>query len=291
MKRTLKGMLMAAVLAAVLTGCGKGTAKTEGKETDISESTLSAGTEESEENTGKNSDRPDDVTITVAAAASLENSIVKELIPLFEKENPGIKVDGTYDSSGKLQAQIEEGAEADVFFSAAAKQMNALRDQGLMEESSIVDLLENKIVFIVPTGEEGNYSAFEDIKNAETIALGDPASVPVGQYSEQALKYLGIMGEIESKMSLGTNVTEVLNWVAEGSAKAGIVYATDAAQSDKVTVVAEAPEGSVDKVIYPVGVVKASKNQEAAQKFVDFLQTPDALAVLEKNGFTPADVK
>lgn len=296
MKRTLKGILMVAAMAAIMAGCGKNPASADGETTELSGTTTDAEKEESKEETGQaegtsKEEAADEVTITIAAAASLETCIVKELIPLFEKNNPGIKVIGTYDSSGKLQTQIEEGAEVDVFFSAAIKQMDALKEQGLMENNSIVDLLENKIVFIVPTGDEGNYSSFEDIKNAESIALGDPGSVPVGQYSEQALKNLGIMGEVEPKLSLGTNVTEVLNWVAEGSAKAGIVYATDAAQTDKVTVVAEAPEGSVNKVIYPVGVVKAAKNQDAAQKFVDFLQSPDALSILKKNGFTPVAVK
>ena len=104
---------------------------------------------------------------------------------------------------------------------------------------------------------------------------------------KEALENLNLWGEVENQLSLGTNVTEVLNWVAEGSADAGIVYATDAAsRADKVTVVAEAPEGSVSKVIYPVAALKEAPNKEAADAFMEFLQTADALAVFETAGFT-----
>ncbi|WP_195421065.1 molybdate ABC transporter substrate-binding protein [Faecalicatena contorta] len=226
------------------------------------------------------------VKLLVAAAASLEYSYEDELIPMFEEENPNITVEGTYDSSGKLQTQIEEGIEADVFMSAAMKQMNALADEDLVDKDSVVELLENKIVLITSADSVLDLKEFTDITKAGSIAIGDPASVPVGQYSQEALTSLGIWDEVSAKASLGTNVTEVLNWVAEGSAEAGIVYATDAATTDKVKVVAEAPEGSLaDKAVYPVGVVSASAQKEAAQNFVDFLQSDKAIAVFEKYGF------
>lgn len=228
----------------------------------------------------------EETTILVAAAASLKYSYDDELIPMFEAANPGIKVESTYDSSGKLQTQIEEGLGADVFMSAATKQMTALKDQGLVDAASIVDLLENKIVLIVPGGIESKISSFEDITKADMIAVGDPESVPAGQYAKEALTSLGLWEEVEAKSSKGTNVTEVLNWVAEGSADAGIVYATDAATTSDVTVIAEAPEGSLaKKVIYPVGIVAASGQKDAAQKFVEFLQSDEAIAVFESYGF------
>lgn len=228
-------------------------------------------------------------TVTIAAAASLETCLRDELIPMFEKQYPGITIEGTYDSSGKLQTQIEEGAGIDVFFSAATKQMDALTEEGLIQEGSVKNLLENKIVFIVPAGDEGNYASFEDIANAENVAIGDPDSVPVGQYSKEALTNLGLWDQILEKASLGTNVTEVLNWVAEGSAKAGIVYATDAAQTAKVAVVAEAPEGSVKKAVYPVGIIKDCENRDGAQKFIEFLSSSEALDVFARNGFAAAE--
>ena len=225
--------------------------------------------------------------ILVAAAASLKYSFDEELIPMFEAANPGIKVEGTYDSSGKLQTQIEEGLEADVFMSAAMKQMNALKDENMVDADSIVELLENKIVLITSAENDSGMKTFEDIVNGGTIAIGDPDSVPAGQYAREALTTLGLWDQVEEKASLGTNVTEVLNWVAEGSADAGIVNATDAAANERVKVVAQAPEGSLSKnVIYPVGIVTASGKKEAAQTFVEFLQSDEAIAVFEKYGFT-----
>jgi molybdate transport system substrate-binding protein len=226
--------------------------------------------------------------ILVAAAASLKNAYEDELIPMFEEMYPGVTVSGTYDSSGKLQTQIEEGLEADVFMSAATQQMNALDEEGLIESDTITNLLENKIVLIVPAGSEDTMSSFEDIAKAEHIAIGDPDSVPAGQYAQEALTSLGLWDEVLAKASLGTNVTEVLNQVAEGSADAGIVYATDAASmADQVSVVAEAPEGSLaEKVIYPVAVVANSAHSEAAKAFVEFLKSDEAIAVFKSYGFT-----
>lgn len=228
-----------------------------------------------------------ETTILVAAAASLKNCMDEELIPLFTERNSNVKVNATYDSSGKLQTQIEEGAEVDVFMSAAMKQMNALHEKGMIQENSIVELLENKIVLIVPKGSDNGMSIFEDVLKADTIAIGDPESVPAGQYAKEAFENLSIWDQVSSKASLGTNVTEVLNWVAEGSADAGVVYSTDAASNENVEVRAEAPEGSVSKVIYPVGIVKASEKQDAAKLFTDFLESDDALKIFEEYGFTP----
>ena len=290
-----KAILLAGALTvamAALTACG-GTGKAEPETTTqaAAEAATKAETETTAkaEETTEAAEKAEAQTVTIAAAASLETCLRDELIPLFEKQNPGITIEGTYDSSGKLQTQIEEGAGIDVFFSAATKQMDALNDEGMIQDGSVRNLLENKIVFIVPTGDEGNYSSFEDIAKAANAALGDPDSVPVGQYSKEALTNLGLWDEVLAKASLGTNVTEVLNWVAEGSAKAGIVYATDAAQTDKVTIVAEAPEGSVKKAIYPAGIIKDCENPDGAQKFIDFLASSEAMDIFVKNGFAAAE--
>lgn len=272
-RKKLTAILMTAALAGVMVfGCGSNSADEE----NTKNTSADAQDEEKEE----------PVELLIAAAASLEYSYEDELIPMFEEENPGITVKGTYDSSGKLQTQIEEGIEADVFMSAATKQMNALVEESLVDKDSVVNLLENKIVLITSVDSGLELSDFTDITKAETIAIGDPASVPVGQYSEEALTNLGLWEEVSAKASFGTNVTEVLNWVAEGSADAGIVYATDAATTDKVKVVAEAPaESLAEPAIYPVGVVTASANKEAAQKFVEFLQSEEAIKVFEEYGF------
>ena len=289
---------MAAVMAAVmvsgaLAGCGSGAGqKTETAAAETAQTGTAAEAAKDETTAAESSvaatEVAEETEILVAAAASLKNAYEEELIPMFEEQYPGVTVKGTYDSSGKLQTQIEEGLEADVFMSAAKKQMKALDEEGMIDSDSIVDLLENKIVLIVPTGSDKGIQSFEDIVKADSIALGDPASVPAGQYSEEALTNLGLWDQIQDKTSFGTNVTEVLNQVAAGSADAGIVYATDAASmADQVEVVAEAPEGSLKtKVIYPVAVVKDSANAEVAVNFVEFLTSDEVMKVFEAYGFS-----
>ncbi len=240
--------------------------------------------------TGCGESEDPEASITIAAAASLENAFTEELIPAFEKEHPNIKVTGTYDASGKLQTQIEEGAEIDVFFSAANKQMDALIDKELINKDSKADIVENEIVLIkAKDADLPNITKFEDIANADVIAIGDPASVPAGQYAQESLENLKLWDAVQAKeVSLGTNVTEVLNWVGEGSADVGIVYKSDAmSMADKVEVIGAAPADSVSPAIYPVGIVTATANEEAAQIFVDFLKTDEAKAIFEKYGFKP----
>lgn len=270
MMRQKTAAVLLVLLVSLLAGCGQDQA---GQKTQDKQETEKA---------------QDVQEIQIAAAASLKPVYEERLIPAFQKKNPGITVSGIYDSSGKLQTQIEEGLEADIFMSAAKEQMDALYGEGLIKDGTIVPLLENKIVLIVPAGDEKGFERYEDIQKAETPAIGDPESVPAGSYAKETLTNLGIWEEISEKASLGTNVTEVLNQVAEGSADAGIVYATDAENmAEAVTVIAEAPEGTLaEPVIYPVVVIKATAHEEAAKQFLEFLQTEEALQIFEAYGFT-----
>ena len=291
MKKSFAVVMAAMMAAGMMTGCSSKPQETTAAATEA-ETTAEETTAAETEAESKEEAKADlgEQSILVAAAASLKNAYEDELIPMFEEQYPGVTVEGTYDSSGKLQTQIEEGLEADVFMSAATKQMKALDEEGMIASDTITDLLENKIVLIVPTGNEKKLEKFEDIENADSIALGDPASVPAGQYAQEALTNLDIWDKIQDKVSFGTNVTEVLNQVAAASADAGIVYATDAASmADQVEVVAEAPEGSLaKKVIYPVAVVKGTAHEEVAKEFVAFLQTDKAITVFEEYGFSSA---
>jgi molybdate transport system substrate-binding protein len=226
--------------------------------------------------------------VNIAAAASLKNAFDKDLIPLFNEKYPNIKVTPTYASSGDLQSQIENGLKADIFMSAANKQMNKLAEKGLVDNTTNVQFLENKVVLIVPKDSTANITSFEDLKNASgVIAIGDPESVPAGQYAKEVLNNTGIWDDVESKLSLGTDVTAVLNQVAQGSADYGIVYATDAKSNDGVKVVCEAPDSALKTpVIYPIAMLKDSEHQDAANKFLDFLQTQEAKDVFVEYGFT-----
>jgi molybdate transport system substrate-binding protein len=208
---------------------------------------------------------------------------------MFKEQNPDADRTGVYDASGKLQTQIEEGLGAAIFMSAATKQMTALKDGGFIDAASVTDLLENELVLITGSNTQTTVTGFANIADAAMIAIGDPASVPAGQYAQEALTSLGSWDAVSAKSSLGANVTEVLNWVAEGSAEVGVVYATDAAQMpDKVKVLEVAPKGSLQSpVIYPVGILTglSDEQQAVADAFLAFLKSDEALQVFEKYGF------
>lgn len=222
----------------------------------------------------------------VFAAASM-TEVLDELKEEFEKENPNISISFNFDSSGTLKTQIESGAEADVFVSAAKKQMDELEESDLIEKNTRIDLLENEISLAV--SENGkDIKSFEDLETdkLEKIALGNE-DVPVGQYSEEVLKNLGIWESIQDKVSFGSNVKEVTSWLDENVVDCGIVYKTDAkiAGLDIVAVVDDSM--LENKVIYPAAVLKNSKDKDSAQKYLDFLQSDKASEIFEKYGFKP----
>lgn len=224
-------------------------------------------------------------------AASLSNAM-EEIQKDFNETYPDVAILYNADSSGTLQTQIEEGARCDIFFSAADKQMNALVDEDLAKKDTVEDILENKVVLIKPKDGETKVTGFENITDAANIALaGD--SVPVGQYAREIFDNLGITDEV-NKMEIneGKNVSEVLAAVSEGSNEIGIVYATDAASvADKVDVIAEAPADALKTpVLYPVGLIEDKEASEddtaAAEAFLEYIKSDDAMKVFEKYGFT-----
>ena len=222
----------------------------------------------------------------ILAAASMTD-VLTEVAEMYREEEPDITLTFTFDSSGTLKTQIEQGAPADVFLSAAMKQMEELEKAGLMDKESVVKLLENKVVLIKPVDSDLAITSFEDVANEEVAmaAIGN-ADVPVGQYAEEIYTGLGIWKEILAKSNLASNVRQVLDWVATGNADCGIVYATDAKMEKNVVVVSEAPEGACSEVIYPAGIVKASRHAEEADAFLRFLQTEKVKEQFEKYGFT-----
>ena len=229
------------------------------------------------------------VELTILAAASLTD-VCNELKDMYEKSHAGVTLTFSYAGSGALQTQIEEGAPADIFISAAKKQMKALSEKNLMKEDTVGNLLENKVVLIVPADSTLGLTSFEDVKKdaVKMIGLGEIDSVPAGQYAKAVFTTLGFWDAVEKKANFGTDVRTVLGWVESSAVDCGVVYATDAYTTDKVKIVAEAPEGSCDKVIYPAGVVAASKNGDAAGEFLDYLKSDEAMQVFEKYGFVKA---
>lgn len=228
----------------------------------------------------------------VFIAASLANSM-EEIQKDFNQKYPDVEIFYNADSSGTLQKQIEEGSRCDVFFSAATKQMDALVEEQLAKEDSVEDLLENKVVLIKLKDAETKVTGFENITEAENLALAGE-DVPVGQYAREIFTNLGIMDQVEKmEINEGKNVTEVLAAITQGSNEVGVVYATDAASvADQVEIIAEAPAEALETpVLYPVGLTEdqeaSSAEQEAAEVFLEYLQTEEAMKVFEEYGFSP----
>jgi molybdate transport system substrate-binding protein len=226
------------------------------------------------------------INLTIAAAASLTKPM-DEIIEAYKTAAPDVTITPTYGGSGALQTQIEEGAPIDIFFPAAAKQMDALETKGLIDTGTRIDMLKNEIVLIVPSSSALTLTRFEDVVSdtVSNIAVGDPKSVPAGQYAQEVFTYLKIWEEVTSKATLGADVKQVLSWVSTGNADCGIVYKTDAATDENVKIVATAPEASHASIIYPVAVVKSNKDQTAAKAFIEYLNSSGAMDIFKKYGF------
>ena len=226
------------------------------------------------------------VQLTVFAAASLTETL-NEIAEQYKTVAPNVELVFNFDSSGTLKTQIEEGADCDLFLSAAQKQMNALQDEDLINTGTRVDLLENKVVLAVPEGNPADIQSFEDIgtDQCKRIALGNE-DVPVGSYSVEILTNLGILDELESgnKITYGSNVKEVTTQVKEAAADCGIVYATDAFSAGLETV-DQATAEECGPVIYPAALTASTEHADEAQAFLDYLTTDDAAAIFTSVGF------
>jgi molybdate transport system substrate-binding protein len=227
------------------------------------------------------------VTLNLSAASSLTN-VLNELNALYVKLNPNVAITPSYASSGTLQTQIQNGAPADIFFSAAEAQMDALQSQGLLLADSRKDLLNNSIVLIVPLNSALNLSSFKDLTNANVklVAVGDPKSVPAGMYAALAFDELVITAQVQPKEVLGANVSQVLTYVESGNVDAGIVYSTDALSSTKVKVVATGPADINAQIAYPIAIIKSTKVADTARDYLSFLSTLRAKTIFQKYGFS-----
>ena len=243
------------------------------------------------------------VDLVVFAAASMTETLT-EIAEMYKEVAPNVNITYNFDSSGKLLTQISEGADCDLFISAAPKQMNAMDGSligdaeknpdglDLIVTDSRVNLLENKVTLAVPDGNPKGIESFDQL--AELLKGGDVmlaignSDVPVGQYTRKIFNYYGIdETAVADKLTYGNNVKEVTSQVSEGAADCGIIYATDACSAG-LTVADSATAEMCGQVIYPAAVLKGEK-EEAAQAFLDYLQTSDAMAVFESVGFSPAN--
>lgn len=275
MKKKIAAMIMTVTLAAALAGCGTQKADTAQK-----------------------------TTVTLFAAKSL-NTVMEDLIAAYQETHPNVKIVGSYDSSGTLMTQIEEGAACDVFFSAAQKQMNQLEQDGLLVDGTRHNVVNNQVCVVTYKGSNTAVTGLEDLSKAGNLALAD-GSVPVGKYTRQALVNAGILNEAEDVSKITTqevsealggieinecaNVGAVTSAVVEAANEVGTVYYSDTyGFEDKLEILEKVPYDLTGNVIYPVAQVVNKEADElqhqAAEAFVEYLVSDEAKAVFDKYYF------
>ncbi|MBL1178405.1 molybdate ABC transporter substrate-binding protein [Pantanalinema sp. GBBB05] len=223
--------------------------------------------------------------LLISAAASLKD-VMEEIKPLYQKTHADVNLTFNFGASGALLQQIEQGAPADVFISAAKRQMDTLEQKGGLMPGTRANLANNKLVLVVPKGSRA-VTSFASLKKPEIkrIAIGEPRSVPAGQYAEQVLQKLNLWNDVKPKLVYANNVRQVLASVESGNADAGIVYLTDAKISTKVKVAVTANDSYHSPIVYPMAVLKSSKNIDDAKALVKYLSGSEAKGVLRQYGF------
>ena len=260
-KRITQIMLASVIMIFSLAGCGSGETKNE------------------------------KISLTVFAAASMTETL-EEIKQLYIKENPNVDITFNFDSSGTLKTQIEEGAECDLFISAAQKQMDELDASDKIEKDTRCDILENKVTLVVPDNNKKNINSYDDmvrhLKSKDILMSMGNEDVPVGQYTQKILNYYGLDEKAladDGLITYGSNVKEVTTQVSEGAVDCGVIYSTDAFSAG-LTVVDTATEEMCGKAVYPASVLKGASNYEQAKAFLDFIKNDASSKVFEKVGFT-----
>lgn len=297
--KKLFAILMAALLAFTMFACTAKTAEPTLEDPAVTDATAAEPAAEPETPAEPEAEPAE---LIVFAAASMTETLT-QIAELYKAVAPNVALTFNFDSSGTLKTQIQEGADCDLFISAGQKQMNQLditakpevNTDGLdfVLEGSRINLLENRVTLCVAEDSDKGIDSFEvlaeKLKSGEVLMAMGNSDVPVGQYTQKILAYFNLDEEALAKagtITYGTNVKEVTTQVKESSVDCGVVYCTDA-YSAGLTPVAYATAEMCGQVIYPAAVLKVSKHPEAAQAFLDYLTTPEAMAVFEAVGFAP----
>lgn len=230
-----------------------------------------------------------EIHLTVSAGASLKNA-TEEIKNLYISQHPGVSISLNFGSSGQLLQQIEQGAPVDVFISAAKEQMDRLAAEDLIDKTTLIDILGNDLVLVVPD-RSTEFKDWADLLKPQVVklAIGETQTVPCGKYAEEALKSLGLWAKIQPKIVMGSDVRQVLAFVESNNAEAGFVYRSDAFVSKNVRIAAVVDDKLHSPIIYPAAVIKSSSEKETAQEFVKFLSNPEAQQIFVSYGFKPLD--
>lgn len=227
------------------------------------------------------------VELNISAAASLKEAL-GDIQTEYKKTKPNVTLTINYGASGSLQQQIEQGAPCDIFISAGQSQMKSLDDKALLLENSKKDLVKNDLVLVGPKDTSITDLSEINTEKVKKIAVGEPKSVPAGQYADEVFQKLGIKDAITPKLVFAKDVKEVLAWSTSGNADVGFVYKSDALSSNSCKIIETISEDKHSPITYPVGIIKASKNQDSAKAFEDFIYTDKCKDIFEKYGYNLA---
>jgi molybdate transport system substrate-binding protein len=229
--------------------------------------------------------------IRISAAISLKDAL-DALKEMYSRKEPGVDMQCNFGASGMLQKQIEEGAPVDLFISAGKRQMDELAVKGLIVPATRSDLLSNEMVLIVAREKKNSIRSFDDLAGkAQSFSIGVPETVPAGKYGKQTLESLKLWDKLEKRIVFANNVRQVLAYVDSGNVDAGLVYKSDTVALKSGVMAAVAPERSHAPIVYPMAIIKGSKNPATAEKFMEFLKTPEASKVFARYMFIPPHVK
>ena len=302
MKKRIFAVVMAAVMVVGMTACGGSGESGAQNDANVQNTEVVADTQAVADTEA--TQPAEEVELIVFAAASMTETLT-QISEMYKEVAPNVTLTFNFDSSGTLKTQIEEGAECDLFISAGQKQMNqiditadaSINTAGLdfVEQGTRINLLENKVTLVVPADNTKNINSFDDMINglkdgSILLAMGN-SDVPVGQYTQKILAYYELNEEElanAGNITYGTNVKEVTTQVSEATVDCGVIYCTDAFSAG-LTVVDSATAEMCGQVIYPAAVLNISANKEAAQAFLNYLLTDEAMAVFEAVGFAPVE--
>lgn len=287
-------LLLSMVLLLGLAGCGNSSdsaADSPSASTAPSDSpSVSPTAAPAESPTPTSAPAGDKVQLIVSAAASLTESL-EEIKPIYETAHPNITLAFNFGASGTLQKQIEQGAKADLFLSAGAKQMKALVEGKFIDPATQMNLLLNELVVVVPADGGQPIASLEDLKGAafKKLAVGTPESVPAGNYAKEALEKAGLWDALQSKIVFTKDVKQVLNYVETGNTEAGFVYKTDALASTKAKIAFTVDKSSHSPITYPIGIIQATEHRPQVEALYSYLTSKEAVDIFVKHGFLAAE--
>ncbi|WP_074510782.1 molybdate ABC transporter substrate-binding protein [Planococcus glaciei] len=223
--------------------------------------------------------------LLISSASSLTD-VMLSAEKAFNQTHPDVEVAFNFGSSSKLRNQIEQGAPVDLFLSASAQDVDMLKKDGLVQEQTIQNFAENRLV-LASVGQLKETDPVQLLKDSKgVVAVGEPESVPIGFYTKKALSGIGVWDSLEGSLIFAKDARQVLSYIESGNAEMGVIYSSDAAQSTNLQTAIGLPQDGLE-IVYPAAIVEGTNNKEAAEAFLEFLMSEEGQQLLEEYGFMP----